>query len=75
MYHRPAPSNSPLPEITCRPALDVGLEPALVEHLGGEFADLGRQPPALLEEQPALGRDGLMRREHVLERRDGRALG
>ena len=55
--------------------LGLRLQPALVEDLRGEGADVGVEAPGGLEEEAAVGRDGLGAREDVLEGRDARAVG
>ena len=52
----------------------MGAEASLVEQLGRELADGGRQPPGLLEKESAIVRDRRGAAEHVLERRHGGAL-
>ena len=60
-----------------RAARGVGrvAEPALVVRAGGEGAELGPQPPGLGEEEPPVGRHGLVLAEQVRQHREARALG
>ena len=51
------------------------LQPPFVEELGREAADRRMKPPRLLEEQPAVGGDGLMAVQQVMKGRDIRAFG
>src|SRR5439155_10054011 len=51
------------------------VQPSLVKELGREPAYGGREPPGLLEEEPAVVRDRLGAIQDVLERRDRGAFG